>query len=164
VEHDVSSLFDFEKLGTGSFTFSPLSTFQVIPADDSRKLTPADALKVSAASFDVEVTKDVAKREPKVMDKRATVSCTNSTYKSFISSSYSEGKSLASLAASYIASNGANTLFKSYFGTSSTTTVRNVFSNVANENSSSRTLNCSDPYGGCSSGVIAYTLVSSTNI
>ncbi len=35
---------------------------------------------------------------------------------------------------------------------------------VANENSSSRTLNCVDPYGYCTSGVIAYTLTASTNV
>jgi deuterolysin len=160
----VSSLFDFEKLGTGSFTFDPITTFQVIPADVNRKLTPNDALKVSAAKFNVEVTKDVAKRELKVHDKRATNACSNSSYSSFISSSYSEAKSLASVAASYIASNGANSLFTSYFKTSSTTTVRNVFTAVANENSSTRSLNCSDPYGACTSGVIAYTLIATTNI
>lgn len=32
---------------------------------------------------------------------------------------YSEGKSLASIASSYVASNGANSLFKSYFGSTS---------------------------------------------
>ena len=40
-----------------------------------------------------------------------------------------------------------------------TSTVRSVLNNVANENSSSRTLNCNDPYGACKSGVIAYTYV-----
>lgn len=34
---------------------------------------------------------------------------------------------MASVASSYIGTNGANTLFKSYYGTSSTTTIRNVF-------------------------------------
>ena len=33
--------------------------------------------------------------------------------------SYTEGKSLASLASSYIGTNGANSLFKSYFGSTS---------------------------------------------
>jgi deuterolysin len=134
-----------------------------MPADLERKLIPTDQLRVNIASVDVEVTKDVRKRELKVNEKRARVSCSNSSYSSIISSSYTEGKSLASLAASYIASNGASTLFKSYFGTSSTTTIRNVFLNVANENSSSRTLNCSDPYGACTSGVIAYTYVTGSN-
>jgi len=164
VKHEVSSLFDFEKLGTGKFTFDPITTFQVIPADVDRKITPTDALKVSAAKLEVEVTKDVAKRELKVHDKRAKVSCSNSSQSSTISSSYSEAKSLATIAANYIGSNGANSLFKAYFGSSSTSTVRSVFTAVAGESSSSRTLNCSDPYGACTSGVIAYTLIATTNI
>lgn len=35
---------------------------------------------------------------------------------------------------------------------------------VANENSSSRTLNCADPYNHCTSGVIAYTVTDTTNV
>ncbi|EIN04525.1 hypothetical protein PUNSTDRAFT_27830, partial [Punctularia strigosozonata HHB-11173 SS5] len=35
---------------------------------------------------------------------------------------------------------------------------------VANENSSSRILNCADPCGVCTGGVIAYAVTSTTNI
>lgn len=78
--------------------------------------------------------------------------------------SYSESKSLASLAASYISSRGgSDSVVKSYFGTSYSR-ANTVLTTVANENSSTRTLNCNDPYGACSNGVIAYTLIATTNI
>ncbi|KAK0479358.1 hypothetical protein EDD18DRAFT_1337437 [Armillaria luteobubalina] len=52
---------------------------------------------------------------------------------------YTEAKSLASIASSYIATNGANSLYTAYYGATSTSTIRGVFNNVASESSSSRT-------------------------
>ncbi|KAI0773567.1 Metalloprotease [Fomes fomentarius] len=159
IEHDVAPLFNFEALGTGTFEFEPVTDFQYIEAD-----AKPNAYQVSAKNVKVNVKDDVKKRELKALEKRAAVSCSNSSQNSFISASYSEGKSLASIAANYISSRGADSLFKSYFGTGSTTTVLNVFAAAANENSSSRTLNCADPVGACKNGVIAYTVTSTTNI
>ncbi|RDX48537.1 Metalloprotease [Lentinus brumalis] len=159
VEHEVAPLYNFEELGTGAFEFEPVTDFQVVEAD-----AKPNAYKVSAGKVKVNVKNDVAKREKKAREKRARVSCSNSSESSFISSSYSEAKSLASVVANYISTNGADSLFKSYFGSSSTSTVRNVFSAVASENSSSRTLSCTDPYGVCDGNVIAYTVTSTTNI
>ncbi|KAI9060880.1 Metalloprotease [Trametes sanguinea] len=159
-EHNVAPLYDFEALGTGAFEFEPVTTFQVVAAD-----AKPHAYKVAAQKLTVTVKQDVARRElAAAHDRRARVSCSSSSEASFISSAYSEGKSLASIAANYVASNGADSLFRSYFGSTSTSTVRSVLSNVANENSSSRTLNCADPYGACTSGVIAYTVTSTTNV
>lgn len=90
VTHDVSSLYNFEAVGTGAFKFEPITTFQVVPGDakiSEYKMSPANTLKVTAASVDVEVTKDVAKRELNVHDKRARNACTTSSYSSFIASS-----------------------------------------------------------------------------
>ncbi|RPD55117.1 Metalloprotease [Lentinus tigrinus ALCF2SS1-7] len=160
VEHEVAPLYNFEELGTGAFEFEPVTDFQVVEAD-----AKPHAYKVSASKVKVNVKSDVAKREIKAAhEKRARVTCSNSSQNSFISSSYSEGKSLASIAANYVSSNGANSLFRSYFGSASTSTVRSVLSAVASENSSSRTLSCTDTYGYCDPGVIAYTLISTTNI
>ncbi|KAI0773565.1 Metalloprotease [Fomes fomentarius] len=158
IEHDVAPLFNFEALGTGTFEFEPVTDFQYIEAD-----AKPNAYQVSAKKVKVNVKGDVMKRELKALEKRSRVSCSNSSQSSFISSSYSEGQSLASIAANYISSRGADSLFTSYFGTGSTTTVRNVFTAVANENSSSRTLNCADPYSVCGNGVIAYTAITSTS-
>ncbi|TFK81245.1 Metalloprotease [Polyporus arcularius HHB13444] len=161
VEHEVASLYNFEELGTGAFEFEPVTDFQVVAAD-----AKPNAYKVSAGKVKVNVKSDVSQREMKTHEKRARVSCPNSSESSFISSSYSEGKSLASIVVNYISSNGADSLYRSYFGSSPTSTVLDVFSAVAGENSRSRMLSCNDPYKICSDppGVIAYTMTPSTNI
>ncbi|KAL0071166.1 hypothetical protein AAF712_001726 [Marasmius tenuissimus] len=133
VNHDVGSLFDFATVGAGNFKFEPLTEFQLV--DSEASFVEAE-VEVNSNALEVAVTK-AEKRE--LIDKRARNACTNASQTSFINSAYSEGKSMASAAASYIGSNGANSLYTQYFKTNPTTTVRNVFSNVANENSSSRT-------------------------
>ncbi|EPQ52527.1 Metalloprotease [Gloeophyllum trabeum ATCC 11539] len=160
VEHEVASLYDFESLGTGSYSIEPVTTFQIW-GNEGEPVSRAKA-QIGAQPVSVLVKGDVSKRELKA--KRATVSCSNSSQRSFISSSYTEGKSLASIASSYVSSNGANSLYTSYFGSTPTSTVINVLNRVANENSGSRTLNCNDPYSVCGNGVIAYTVTSTTNI
>ncbi len=76
-------MYNFESLGTGTYTFEPVTTFQTVDAE-----AKPNAFKVSAASFKVEVKHDVAKRELKILDKRARNACTSSSYSSFISSAY----------------------------------------------------------------------------
>lgn len=164
VEHEVASLYDFETLGLGTFTFTPKTSFQVVDDQDAS----LNKFKIAAAEITVDVQSDVARREipgptTTTKEKRSTVSCSNASQSSFIAASYTEGKALASIAASYISSNSGGSLYRSYFGTTSTSTVRTKFTNVANENTSSRTLSCSDPYSVCSGGVIAYTLLSGVN-
>ncbi|KAF5352307.1 hypothetical protein D9758_011964 [Tetrapyrgos nigripes] len=165
VSHDVSSLFDFESAGAGAFTFEPRTNFQI--AAESEEVAAAfiehDAIQVTANKVDIHLSGELSKRELK-LNKRTRDTCTNASQKSFIDAAYSEARTLASRAASYISSNGADSLFTSYYKTTSTTTVRNVFTNVANENSSTRTLGCADTLGACTSGVIAYTIVSNTNM
>lgn len=87
VTHDVSALYDFEGAGVGTFNFEPVTNFQVFLGDattaNSTK-TPADVVGVSAAAIDVEITKDVAKRELKPSNKRAIAMCTNSARRQFM--------------------------------------------------------------------------------
>jgi deuterolysin len=164
VEHQIASLFDFESAGTGAFTFTPVTDFQSVSGESSfaDSVDELVTIESSVSSATVEVTSDVKKRS--VAEKRAVDICTNSSQKSFLDAAYSESKSLASIAANYISSNSGSSLYTSYWGTNSATTVRGRFTTVANENSSSRTLSCTDTYGACSSGVIAYTLIATTNI
>ncbi|KAI4525368.1 zincin [Schizophyllum commune Loenen D] len=163
-EHAVSALFDFEAAGEGAYTFEPVTTFMVASGDSLAPASDMLKTKVAANGLTITITGDLAKRAMAV-EKRARNICTNSSYSSFINSAYSEGKSLASTAASYIASRGASdSLYRAYYGSTSTTSVRSVFTNVANENSSSRTLSCTDTYGACTSGVIAYTVIATTNV
>ncbi|THU90880.1 zincin [Dendrothele bispora CBS 962.96] len=165
VTHEVASVFDFAKAGAGSFTFEPVQTFQIAGADaEVKSIVQMDKVSASSApSVTVNIVGDLTKREMAI-NKRATDICTTASRKSFIDASYSEAKSLASIASSYIGSNGANSLFTSYYKTNSPTTIRSVFNAVAGENSSSRTLSCVDSLGACSSGVIAYTSTQTTNI
>ncbi|KAF7360679.1 Neutral protease 2 [Mycena venus] len=149
VVHDVSALFDFASAGTGAFTRSP-------PA---RELT---TLEVSASPITIAVTGDVTTHE---LTRRASDICTTASRKSFIDASYSEAKSLASISSSYVSSRGASdSLYQAYFGATATSRVTSVLNAVSSESSSSRTLSCVDSFGACSSGVIAYTVISTTNI
>lgn len=182
--HEVSSIYDFASVGTGAFTFTPVTDFVTVdsPAISSASAKHVEAghefskieTEVTSNTVTVEVTNDVAKRdlegrEPEAeagtLQKRARTVCSNTSQASFISSSYSEAKSLASLSSSYVNSRGtSDALYRSYWGSNSASRVTSVFNGVANENSSSRTLSCTDSYGVCGGGVIAYTVIATTNI
>ncbi|KAF9269532.1 zincin [Marasmius fiardii PR-910] len=158
VNHDVASLFDFASAGAGTFKFEPVATFQVAGSEEKvASLADIEELEVNTSAVEVTLTGTPEKREHLPLEKRARSTCSG-TQGTFVSSAYTEGKQMASAAASYVSSNGANSLYTSYFKTASTSTVRGVLSNVANENSSTRTLNCNDALGACTSGVIAYTV------
>ncbi|KAJ6511641.1 Metalloprotease [Mycena vulgaris] len=163
VIHDVSALFDFASVGTGSFTFEPVTTFQTAPT--AQKISARSELTIltaASAPITIAVTGDVASHE---LVRRAADICTTASRKSFIDASYSEAKSLASQASTYVTSRGtADTLYKAYWGATASSRVTSVLNAVANENSGSRTLSCVDSFGACSSGVIAYTVISTTNI
>ncbi|RDB23883.1 Penicillolysin [Hypsizygus marmoreus] len=163
VTHEVASLYDFASAGVGKFSFEPITTFQI---QGTEKATTPNFAKLQATSnkVDVQITGDLAKRELPQLNKRAVDICTTSSRKSFIDASYTEGKALASGAVSYINSNGASSLYRAYFGAISTSRVTSILNAVASENSGSRTLSCTDSFGACSSGVIAYTVISTTNI
>lgn len=165
VNHEVASLFDFASAGAGKFSFEPITSFQVQGAEE--RLANSELFKVQATSstIEIEVTGDLAKRELAQLNKRAVDICTTASRKSFIDASYTEGKSLASGASSYISSHGASdSLYKAYFGATATSRVTSILNAVASEGSSSRTLSCTDSFGACTSGVIAYTVISTTNI
>lgn len=165
VEHDIASLFDFASVGTGTFSFEPITNFKVMAAAEEFKgVESFSKIQANANMMTVEVTKDITKRELPELNKRAVNICSTASRKSFIDASYTEGKSLASGGASYINANGASTLYKAYWGSTATSRVTSVLNAVANENSSSRTLSCTDSFGVCGGGVIAYTVISTTNI
>ncbi|KAK0201344.1 Metalloprotease [Desarmillaria ectypa] len=165
VEHELSTRFDFASAGPGTFTFAPVTSFQMTsPQARLANAASLDQVSISSSSVDVHVSGDLAKRDLPVLDARAVDICTSASQKSFIDASYTEAKSLASIASSYISNNGANSLYTAYYGATSTSTIRSVFNNVASESSGSRTLSCTDTFRACSSGVIAYTVISTTNV
>ncbi|KAL1746268.1 Deuterolysin metalloprotease family-domain-containing protein [Schizophyllum fasciatum] len=157
VEHNLAALYDFTSAGAGSFTFEPKTEFMVGGVDEAL----SEKVDSTANSVTIAIN-DVAKKSMEV--KRATVSCSDSSLAPFISASYTEGQALASLTANYISSNGADSLFTAYYGSNSPSSVSSKFSAVASESDSSRTLNCSDPYGVCDGNVIAYTVIATTDI
>jgi len=166
VSHSIEKLYDFESAGTGAFTITPVTDFQLAGSDDAANASK-ETSKVSVPavqSITVNVSADVARREVATHGKRSVVSCSNSSQASFISSSYSEAKSLATIAANYISSTPTGSIYTAYYKTNSATTVRSRFTAVASESSSSRTLSCTDPYGVCDGNVIAYTVIATTNI
>ncbi|KAK0196181.1 Metalloprotease [Armillaria mellea] len=165
-EHDLSALFDFASAGPGTFTFTPMTSFYII-SPEARVTDGAtlDKVSVSSSSVDVNISGDLAKRDLfPVLNTRAVDICTNRTKAQIIDASYIGGKSLASSASSYIASNGSDSLYTSYFGTTPTATVRTVFNNVANEASNTRTMDCTDPLHVCMSGAVAYTAIPPSDI
>ncbi|KAJ2915629.1 hypothetical protein MD484_g4804, partial [Candolleomyces efflorescens] len=166
--HNLASLYNFESAGTGSFTFTPLADF--VKVDDTARFVEggqgyARVADVTSNTLTIEITGDVSKRELHLLEKRARNACATTSRASFISSSYTEAKALASGGVSYINSRGASdSLYRAYWGANPTSRVISVLNGVANENSASRTLNCNDPYGACTGGVIAYTVIATTNI
>ncbi|PVF99290.1 zincin [Serendipita vermifera] len=163
---NIAQLYDFESAGTGTFSFTPTTDFQIANTDTAVH-DLADTLLVSTRlpTVDVNIVSDVTRRGPKVLDKRSMVNCTDTSSSPFISASYEEAKSLASLAANYISTRGADDpLFVAYFGAQDISRPLSVFQAVESENDPERTLNCSDPYDVCWLNVIAYTVLSTTNI
>ncbi|KAL0070273.1 hypothetical protein AAF712_002765 [Marasmius tenuissimus] len=159
ISHEVSSLFDFATAGPGTFSFTPISDFRV--AGDQKASHPALMAEVSSSSNVIEVeVKNVVKKEVR----RAVTECADSSKKSFIEASYTEGKELASITSQYIGSAGANDqLFTSYFGSNSPSSIASVYNDVAGE-TGNRLLSCSDPASACDGNVIAYTIISTTDI
>ncbi|KAF5321007.1 hypothetical protein D9619_000119 [Psilocybe cf. subviscida] len=163
-------VYDFSAAGAGKFSFVPKTDFVVVvvsaPDPLAKVATPSfTRVEASASPVEAVIMGDLAKREIEVLDRRAKNICTTSSKTSFIDSSYTEAKTLASTAVSYINSKGASdSLDKAYFGTTATSKVIGVLNAVANENSSSRTLSCVDSYNACSGGVIGYTVTSTTNV
>ncbi|TFK29058.1 zincin [Coprinopsis marcescibilis] len=170
VVHSVAALYDFASAGTGSFSFTPLTYFYTAEALESTELSLASAAEITVekGSLTVQVTNDVATRTlggNSHLAKRARNICTNTSRRTFIDSSYTESRSLASGATSYINSRGtSDSLYVAYWGTNTASRVTGVFNGVVNENSSSRTMDCTDPYGVCGGGTIAYTVIATTNI
>ncbi|KAG7097576.1 hypothetical protein E1B28_004913 [Marasmius oreades] len=159
VSHEVASLFDFATAVPGTFSFIPISDFRMV--GDQAKLehpTKMNSLSVSSDAIEVEV-KNVGKREIK----RSTPVCDDAQRKSFIQASYTEGKALASLASDFIGSNGGNSLVKGYFSGGGSSAAR-IFGQVASENDNKRTLSCTDEANACDGNVVAYTIISTTDI
>jgi len=164
VSHKVADTYDFAAAGPGTFVFAPRTDFMNVNDFSTASTATFSELSVVSTGATIQVAKVNAKA-PVVKEKRSRNICTNSSKAAQITSSITESKTLARSAVSWISANGAShSLYVAYWGTNSASTITSRFNAVANENSSSRTMDCTDPYGACSGGVIAYTVIATTNI
>ncbi|KAF9553541.1 zincin [Agrocybe pediades] len=171
VKHNIASIYDFASAGTGKFTFKPNAHFLMSSQSNDAKMLDASSAPfshfevTSSESVDVEITGGLISASSQVLHTRAFNNCTDPTKKNIIDLGYAEAKMLTSNASSYVTAEGNNTLFDEYFGSTPTADVIAVLNGVANENNSSRSLNCVDVYGACTeSGLIAYTIIATTDI
>jgi hypothetical protein len=87
----VASIYDFETLGVGSYSFEPVSSFQLFDMDATPNVTrfrylPVDVASSIVSPISIKITKDVKKRSLPGLEKRAQVSCSNSSRRAFIAS------------------------------------------------------------------------------
>ena len=164
----VSALYDFSASGPGTFTFNPISSFQVTGRNSTFKAISGTArtniANAGSGSVFITITHDVSKRELNLR-KRARLNCSDPEKASFISDSVREGVFMAMNASMYIRTRGADDpLYKAYFGSNLAPRVISTLENAGGENSTSRIMGCSDPIGACDGKLAAYTVISSTDI
>ncbi|KAG2013052.1 hypothetical protein CC2G_009990 [Coprinopsis cinerea AmutBmut pab1-1] len=111
-------------------------------------------------------TTGIARHEYGRLEERAVNECQDLQRKQFIDKSYIESKVLALSASNYISTYGAeDALYAAYWSSNDPARIRSVYDAVAAENSTTRTLDCNDPYGLCEDDVLAYALfIESSNI
>ncbi|KAF8067648.1 hypothetical protein FPV67DRAFT_1780705 [Lyophyllum atratum] len=152
------SLYDFAHSGTGTFSFAPNNLFQ----------TGVDqpALVVKTPAIQVEVTDDVQKRE-QLYPRLSTPQCADGGRLQVLRDSLTYARSLAGGAASDIRTHPNSAEYNSYFGGNSQDDIWYRHDIIAGDLASSgtRIIGCTDPAGICggSGGVIAYTLVGTSN-
>ena len=128
----VSALYDFSATGPGTFTFDPVSSFQVVGLDDTDKAT-SDPVRINvknAHPVSITVTDDVSKRELD-LKKRWIADCPAVDHQLGLITSSLNSKELAQAAIWLLERNGTdNQDYISYFGTPDSFGL--VYTNFAN--------------------------------
>ena len=159
----VSALYDFFATGPGTFTFDPVSSFQVSGLNDTDEtiLDPVVIDAEKAGPISITVTDHVSKRELG-LEKRVAVDCTDMRKEWSIFLSFLDAKQLASGAASYLREHGSKSVdYKNHFGSSTMQQVIDNFDAAANQDWATRTTSCSTTSEKCRYLGPAYTLDSS---
>lgn len=115
VNHTVAASYDFEAVGAGTFTFETTGNLQVFEGAGS-ELT---SYNLPAASVDVTITDDVAKRtvfpESEVSLMTSTPVCDDVNGRKFLASALSEARAVAGGAAANIRQQPNSGNFATYF-------------------------------------------------
>jgi deuterolysin len=160
---DIAEIYDTP---TGNYDIAAAGTFPYAEAN-STALT-GHALSFTSNKINVDIDGDVAAKVDfriyRSVSSRTDLSsdCTGDQL-SAVSAALSNCEKLAS-AASNTAANGDGTIFSTYFKTESArpdvaARLKAVAEDCASQNSGATTTSCSDTYQGCSSQVLAYTVV-----
>ena len=132
----VFAAYDFSAAGAGTFTFDPVTRFQIVGLDAIEAKT--------AHSVSITVTDEVSKRELN-LEKRVAFQCNDQDNSSRLISFYNKAKFMANTASLYIQQKGTgDQLYKDYFGSNPDGQVIKNFETVWTDNSPSRTLLCPD--------------------
>ena len=143
----VSGLYEFSANDPGTFTFDPVSEFQIIGPNDAIRVEVADFRSVFVP---VPIT-DVSKRELKP-EKGQVVKCADSENGWAIVWSVIGARFMANAAALYINKTGGDDeLYSDYFGPDDSTRAAVIenFMKIANSNNDSMILSCPDSPNNC---------------
>ena len=131
----VFAAYDFSAAGAGTFTFDPVTRFQVVGLDDAVEAETAHSISIT-------VTDEVSKRELN-LEKRVTFQCDDQDKNGRLTSAYNRAKSMANTAILRIQNKGTgDQLYKDYFGSSSIGEVTKNFETIRDDNLPSKTLLC----------------------
>ncbi|TFK97353.1 hypothetical protein BDV98DRAFT_607658 [Pterulicium gracile] len=155
VNHTVSASYDFESAGAGTFTFDAITNLRV---SEGGKMTH---FALDAASVDVEVTADVAKRTvfPESANLRASNPvCNDAGRRNQLAAALDEARAVAGGAAHNIRADPNSANFRTYFNNHNRNDIWYNFDRIAGNYGGNRGLHCVDRAGGlCSNpGIAAY--------
>ena len=156
------ALYDFSAGGPGTFTFDPVSRFQVIAGFDGSAEITLDTARtniVNGRSVSISITiSDVSKRELELEKRGLNNRCADSGFSSSIVSSVWDAAWLSAVAISYIENHASGDhLYELYFGKNApTSTVIDNFRRIVDgAGSSSYTVHCDDPKKLCPRPIFA---------
>ena len=130
-------MYEFSTAGPGTFTFDPVSGFQIIGANNTIGANIARSVSITVI--------DVSKRELLNLEKRVTVDCINKGVKKTIWSAYMDARVLANHAITNIFRLGpGDPLYKQYFGSNNFVNVVANFIAITSQEDNPAELGCDE--------------------
>ncbi|KAJ7175227.1 hypothetical protein C8R43DRAFT_1201946 [Mycena crocata] len=164
--HKVAELFNFASVGTGSFTFAPITTFHTTPLAHNISARPTlSTIQVLSSPITIAVTKDVGSHPlPQELPDHSKNFCADASKLKFIQnrreilpSRFTEMQKLGTISVNRIDRLGTtDALYKDFWGTNNPSNVKAVFNAVLNEGSGNVNYYCEETQYCRSEPVIAY--------